>query len=107
MSIVDHMSREELMRVQASARIYQERADNALQPWNIRAPAPTLGEDVDKYRRTLAVKIKRQLPETHQRFSTVDSMMLRSVFLNRSSTMLSMMRLAIPTLFHPASFAAL
>jgi hypothetical protein len=66
MSIVDNMTREELMRVQASARVYQERADNALQPWDQRAPAPVLGEDPDKYRRDLAVKLKKQLPDAHE-----------------------------------------
>jgi hypothetical protein len=66
MSIIDHMSREQLMQMQASARIYQERADNALSSWDIRAPAPTLGEDPDKYRRDLAVKLKKQLPEAHE-----------------------------------------
>ena len=49
MSVIDHMSREELMQVQASARVYQERADNALQPWDIRAPAPVLGTRVCRH----------------------------------------------------------
>jgi hypothetical protein len=66
MSVIDHMSRDQLLQMQNSARIYQERADNALQPWDIRAPAPVLGEDVDKYRRSLAVKLKKQLPEAHE-----------------------------------------
>jgi hypothetical protein len=66
MSVIDHMSREELMQVQASARVYQERADNALQPWDIRAPTPVLGEDPAKYRRDLAVKLKKQLPDEHK-----------------------------------------
>jgi hypothetical protein len=60
------MSREQLLRMQDSARIYQERADNALIPWDVRAPAPVLGEDIAKYRRDLAVKLKRLLPATHQ-----------------------------------------
>jgi hypothetical protein len=54
------------MQMQASGRVYQERADNALSPWDIPAPAPVLGEDISKYRRDLAVKLKRLLPETHQ-----------------------------------------
>jgi hypothetical protein len=66
MSVVDHMTREQLMQMQASARILQERADNALAPWDIRAPAPTLGQDVHDYRRDLAVKLKRLLPEAHK-----------------------------------------
>jgi hypothetical protein len=66
MSIVDHMSRDQLLQMQASARVYQERADNALMPWDIRAPAPVLGEDAATYRRDLAVKLKRMLPENHK-----------------------------------------
>jgi hypothetical protein len=66
MSVIDHMSREELMRMQNSARVFQERADNVLQPWDIRAPAPVLGEDPAKYRRDLAVKLKKQLPDEHE-----------------------------------------
>jgi len=34
--------------------------------WDIRAPAPVLGQDVAKYRRDLAVKLKRQLPDGHE-----------------------------------------
>jgi hypothetical protein len=66
MSLVDQMTRDQLMQMQNSARIYQERADNALQPWDIRAPHPVLGEDIAKYRRDLAVKLKKQLPEAHE-----------------------------------------
>ena len=60
MSVIDHMTRDELLQVQASA------ADNALQPWDVRAPAPVLGQDIAKYRRDLAVKLKRLLPENHE-----------------------------------------
>jgi hypothetical protein len=60
------MSREQLMRMQASARVYQERADNALAPWDLRAPAPVLGQDIDSYRRDLDVRLKKQLPEDHR-----------------------------------------
>jgi hypothetical protein len=63
---MDHMSRAQLLQAQAAARVFQERADNALQPWNIRAPAPVLGQDVHEYRRDLAVKLKKQLPEDHK-----------------------------------------
>jgi hypothetical protein len=66
MSVIDHMSRDQLLQMQASARVYQERADNALAPWDIRAPGPVLGEDINKYRRDLAVKLKRLLPEDHK-----------------------------------------
>ena len=66
MSVIDHLTREEILQMQSAARVYQERADNALAPWDIRAPAPVLGEDIAKYRRDLAVKLKRLLPEAHQ-----------------------------------------
>jgi hypothetical protein len=60
------MSRDQLLQMQASGRVFQERADNALQPWDLRAPHPVLGEDIATYRRDLAVKLKRQLPEGHE-----------------------------------------
>jgi hypothetical protein len=60
------MSYEQLLRMQASARVVQERADEALMPWDIRAPAPVLGESFDSYRRNVAVKLKRLLPEDHE-----------------------------------------
>ena len=47
------MTREQLLQVQASARVYQTRADEAFEPWGMRAPAPVLGEDPDDYRRKL------------------------------------------------------
>src|SRR5262245_29052665 len=65
MSVMDHMTRAQLLQAQSAARVYQERADNALSPWNMRAPAPVLGQDVHEYRRDLAVKLKKQLPEDH------------------------------------------
>jgi hypothetical protein len=52
--------------MQASARVIQERADEALMPWDIRAPAPVLGESFDRYRRNVAVKLKKLLPENHE-----------------------------------------
>jgi hypothetical protein len=63
--IMATMTREQLMQMQASGRIYQERYDNALAPWDQRAPAPVLGEDIDTYRRNTLVKIKRLLPDDH------------------------------------------
>jgi hypothetical protein len=60
------MSYDQLMQMQASGRVYQERADNVLQSWDMRAPAPTLGQDIASYRRDLAVKLKKQLPEGHE-----------------------------------------
>jgi hypothetical protein len=60
------LSRDQAMRMQASARIYQQRYDDALQPWDIRAPAPVLGEPITEYRWKLARLAKHQLPEDHQ-----------------------------------------
>src|SRR6516225_6245889 len=60
------MTREQLLQVQSSARVYQARADNAFEPWGMRAPAPVLGEDPDDYRRKLMILAKNQLPEGHQ-----------------------------------------
>jgi hypothetical protein len=60
------MSREQYLRQQASARVFQERADSAFEPWGVRAPAPTLGEDVGDYRRKLAIQAKRLLPDDHE-----------------------------------------
>jgi hypothetical protein len=54
------------MRVQSSARVYQQRYDDALAPWDMRAPGPTLGEDITEYRCKLAILAKKQLPEGHQ-----------------------------------------
>lgn len=60
------MNREQILQMHASARVYQERYDNVLQPWGVRAPAPTLGQDIDAYRRNLAVQAKRLLPDDHE-----------------------------------------
>ena len=60
------MNRDQLLQMQRSGRVYQERADNALMPWDQRAPSPVLGEDIAKYRRDLCVKLKKLLPEGHE-----------------------------------------
>jgi hypothetical protein len=60
------MSREQLLQAHASARVYQERYETAFQHWGMRAPAPTVGGDVGDYRRDLAVKAKRLLPDGHE-----------------------------------------
>ncbi|SED74331.1 hypothetical protein SAMN05444161_3895 [Rhizobiales bacterium GAS191] len=59
-------SREHLMEVQAAARNYQVRADDALQPWGLRARAPVLGEPLGEYRRDILDQVRRQLPDDHQ-----------------------------------------
>jgi hypothetical protein len=56
-------SREHLLDVQATARQYQARADDALQPWSLRAPAFVAGESLGDYRLRLARLAQRQLPE--------------------------------------------
>ena len=58
-------SRDDLLRVQSAARVYQARADDAFSPWGFRAKEPVIGEDPDRYRRRLMIQAKRQLPETH------------------------------------------
>jgi hypothetical protein len=60
------MTREQILHMHASARVYQQRFDSAFEPWGMRAKAMTLGEDVDSYRRSLAIQGKRLLPETHK-----------------------------------------
>ena len=60
------LTRDQALRMQASARVYQERFDNALQPWDMRAPAPVLGEDITEYRQRLAIFAKKQLPVEHE-----------------------------------------
>jgi hypothetical protein len=60
------MIRDQLLQVQASARVYQARADAAFESWGMRAPAPVLGEDPDDYRRKLMILAKNQLPESHE-----------------------------------------
>jgi hypothetical protein len=60
------LSHDQAMRMQASARVYQQRYDDALQSWNLRAPAPVLGEPISEYRAKLAILAKKQLPEDHE-----------------------------------------
>ena len=59
-------TREQLLQMQASGRVYQERYDQAFQPWDQRAPSPVIGEDIADYRRKLAIQAKRLLPEGHE-----------------------------------------
>jgi hypothetical protein len=56
-------TREDLLRAHASARVYQERYEQAFTPWGMRAPEPIVGEPVDDYRRNLAEKATRLLPD--------------------------------------------
>jgi hypothetical protein len=56
-------SREHLLDRQSIMRQYQARADDALQPWGERAPAPVADESVDAYRVRLVKIVQKRLPE--------------------------------------------
>jgi hypothetical protein len=60
------LSHDQQMRMQASARVYQQKYDDALAAWDLRAPAPTLGEPITEYRAKLAILAKKQVPEDHE-----------------------------------------
>jgi hypothetical protein len=66
MSVIDKMTREQLLQAQASARVFQAKADSVFQEWGFRAPAPVIGQDPQDYRRDLAIMAKRQLPHGHE-----------------------------------------
>lgn len=87
------MTREQLLQVQASARVYQTRADEAFEPWGMRAPAPVLGEDPDDYRRKLMILAKNQLPESHELRKSRSSAfpMMPSITLRRCTMTLAVM----------------
>jgi hypothetical protein len=54
-------TREQVLQMQASARVYQAEWDEAFQPWGFRAPAPIIGQMPDEYDRDMAVLAKKQL----------------------------------------------
>ena len=56
-------SREHMLDRQSVMRQYQARADDALQPWGERAPAPVADESVDEYRVRLVKIVQKRLPE--------------------------------------------
>jgi hypothetical protein len=60
------LTRDQLLQMHASARVFQARFDSAFEQWGMRAKAPVIGEDVNDYRRDLAVQGKRLLPENHK-----------------------------------------
>jgi hypothetical protein len=62
----DQLTRDDLLRMQSAARVYQARADSVFEQWGFRAPAPAIGQDPEDYRRDLAVQAKRQLPYGHE-----------------------------------------
>ena len=48
-------TREQLLQIQSSARVFQARADDAFAPWGMRAPEPSvLAKIPDHYRRQTA-----------------------------------------------------
>jgi hypothetical protein len=66
MSIMSSLTRDQLLQVQESARVFQARADAAFEPWGFRAPQPLIGQDPQDYRRELCIMAKRQLPYGHK-----------------------------------------
>jgi hypothetical protein len=64
-----NLNRDQLLRQEASLREFQARADDALESWNVRAPAPapdgTL-EYGDRYRRKLLRQARDHLPANHK-----------------------------------------
>ena len=60
------MTREQELQVQASSRVIQARYDEAFQPWGMRAPERIIGEDIAEYKRKLAIRAKKLLPEDHE-----------------------------------------
>jgi hypothetical protein len=62
------MSREQILEQDRALRTYQRRADDALEPWGLRAPPPMstdLPGYAEAYRRELLLMAKRRLPEDH------------------------------------------
>jgi hypothetical protein len=59
-------SRENMLALEATARAYQSRCDDSVQPWGIRAPALVAGAPLDDYRRDLLILAKKRLPEDHE-----------------------------------------
>ena len=59
-------TREQVLQLQASARVYQAEWDEAFQPWGFRAPAPVIGQLPNDYDRNMAVLAKKQLPADNE-----------------------------------------
>jgi hypothetical protein len=63
------LSREQILEQDRACRVYQARADAALEAWGVKAPAPTMSDDPsypEKYRRDLLYLAKKRLPEDHE-----------------------------------------
>jgi hypothetical protein len=68
------MTREQILQREAACRVFQERADDVLSTWGVRAPAPVVSTDPDypeRYRRELAYMIKKRLPENVELFGVL------------------------------------
>jgi hypothetical protein len=64
-----NLTREQILQQDAALRVYQARADSALEPWGVRAPPPVMSDDPrypEQYRRKLAYLAKKRLPEDHE-----------------------------------------
>ena len=62
------MTRDQILQQDAACRIFQARADAALETWGIRAPPPMstgLANYPELYRRELVLMAKKRLPEDH------------------------------------------
>jgi hypothetical protein len=71
-----------MIDVMAVQRECQRRADDALQPWGERAPAPVAGESVDAYRSRLLDIAQQRLPEGHEYRSVRLDQLGRNAFRN-------------------------
>jgi hypothetical protein len=59
------MTREQILQQENACRVFQARADAALEPWGVRAPAPAMSNDPNYpeiYRRELAIMCMRRIP---------------------------------------------
>jgi hypothetical protein len=61
-SEVERLRYEKQLRQREIATAYQQRADSVFQNWGTRARQRTEGEDIEAYRRSLAIQAKRMLP---------------------------------------------
>jgi hypothetical protein len=59
------LERDQLARVQANTTEFQARVDDALAPYNVRAPSPVAGENETGYSRRLIQIAQERLPSTH------------------------------------------
>lgn len=60
------MTQDQLEYQRGSARLYQERYDNALRQIGMRAPQPVLGQSPNAYRREVMRTLKRTYLQNHE-----------------------------------------